>query len=76
MIEDLKSVVDVSESTLYPVVRRLADGGFLQVSSQAYNGRLRHYYALTAAGIKKLKSFNAEGRGLHKVLQFILNPPA
>jgi len=72
MIEDLRNVINISESTLYSVVRRLSDGGFLQAVTKEHNGRIRRYYTMTDAGIGKLSSFTDEGQDLQKILQFIL----
>lgn len=55
IIIDLKEIIDISESTLYPILKRLGTGGYLTTKSIEYNGRIRHYYAITEAGIVKLK---------------------
>lgn len=52
--QDVRSVVEVSESTLYPVLRRLQKEGCLAVYDQEYAGRNRRYYTLTPDGKKKL----------------------
>ena len=48
--QDVRSVIDVSESTLYPVLRRLQKDGFLETYDKEYGGRNRRYYILTALG--------------------------
>ena len=53
-------VLDLSESTLYPVLRRLQNDGGLTVRDEAFNGRNRRYYEVTAAGRTRLEQFRAE----------------
>lgn len=56
IISDLKSVIDISESTLYPILKRLESGGYLTTRTAEYCGRLRRYYNITKAGCEKLNS--------------------
>ena len=58
--QDVRSVMDVSESTLYPVLRRLQKDGCLTVHDEAFNGRNRRYYQITPAGRARLAEFTAE----------------
>lgn len=58
--QDVRSVLDVSESTLYPVLRRLQKDGCLTVYDQAYAGRNRRYYKLTEKGAAQLNLYKAE----------------
>ncbi len=44
IIKDMTPYVEISESTLYPILRRLEAASLLTVHSEAYNGRLRKYY--------------------------------
>ena len=52
--QDVRSVLDISESTLYPVLRRLQNEGYLETYDQEYNGRNRRYYRISATGLSKL----------------------
>jgi PadR family transcriptional regulator PadR len=54
LIADLKDVFPVSESTLYPILRRLELSGALSTDGREYNGRLRKYFSITGIGIEKL----------------------
>ena len=54
LTQRMKEVVDLSESTLYPVLRRLQQGGCLSVYDQPYQGRNRRYYAITPVGRTQL----------------------
>lgn len=57
IINDLKDIINISESTLYPILKRLEAGGALKTTSREFNGRLRRYYALTPAGRQKLEEY-------------------
>ena len=53
----LKNVIDISESTLYPVLRRLQREEYLLTYDQPYNGRNRRYYSITEKGRMKLLEY-------------------
>lgn len=54
---DIKSVMEISESTLYPVLRRLQKEEFLITYDKPYNGRNRRYYSITDKGRDKLREY-------------------
>ena len=56
IISDLTGIIEISESTLYPILKRLEAGGFVVTRTAEFNGRLRRYYRITELGIEKLKS--------------------
>ena len=58
--QDVRAVVEVSESTLYPVLRRLQKDGYLAAYDQEYAGRNRRYYTITAEGEKRLAECRKE----------------
>ena len=58
--QEVRQVIELSESTLYPVLRRLQKDGLLSTYDQPFSGRLRRYYALTDAGRDKLNEYRAE----------------
>ena len=60
IITDLKDVIEVSESTLYPILKRLERSGALETYSKEFNGRLRRYYTLTDSGRKKLAEYRQD----------------
>ena len=60
IIGEVSSCIEVSESTLYPVLRRLEKQGLLRVYDQQFQGRNRRYYAITAAGRAQLEAYRAE----------------
>lgn len=60
IIKDTKPYVELSESTLYPILRRLESAQLLTVRSVEYNGRLRKYYHITPLGLKRIEDFKDE----------------
>ncbi|MDE7071385.1 MAG: PadR family transcriptional regulator [Clostridia bacterium] len=56
IISDLTGIIEISESTLYPILKRLEVGGYVITRTAEFNGRLRRYYRITALGLEKLKS--------------------
>lgn len=57
IVKDLSGCVNVTESTLYPILRRLEGAGSLVTYSVAHNGRLRKFYRITPGGLKQLEEF-------------------
>ncbi len=54
---DIKNVIDISESTLYPVLRRLQKEEYVITYDQPYNGRNRRYYSITEKGRQKFLEY-------------------
>ncbi|MCI8662178.1 MAG: PadR family transcriptional regulator [Hungatella sp.] len=71
MIKDLADLVEISESTLYPILRRLEGGGDVDTYSREYNSRIRRYYRITQKGRERLAEFNREQWKLRKILRYI-----
>ena len=71
IVKDLGAVVAVTESTLYPILRRLEGAGALSVYSVEHNGRLRKFYRLTPVGRRQLESFAADWDELAAMYDFI-----
>ncbi|MCR5308143.1 MAG: PadR family transcriptional regulator [bacterium] len=71
IISDLTNVIALSESTLYPVLKRLESQDCLTTYSKDFNGRLRKYYQITNEGRKRIKAFMLEWEEMEKVLNFI-----
>ena len=71
IIKDVKPFVEISESTLYPILRRLEAAECLSVRSAEHNGRLRKYYSITDAGRKRLADFAAEWQEMMLIYQFV-----
>ena len=66
LIKDISALMEISESTLYPVLRRLEAAGCLTVYSREHQGRLRKYYAITPAGRQKMQDFLQEWQGVNR----------
>ena len=72
IIKDLKPYVEMSESTLYPILRRLETAKLLTVRSAEHNGRLRKYYHITQQGLQRLKDFKSDWSELLSIYQYIV----
>ncbi|WP_295071529.1 PadR family transcriptional regulator [Ruminococcus sp.] len=68
----LRKAVDISESTLYPVLRRLQKGDMLETYDKEYMGRNRRYYRLTEQGETSLEEYREEWRNHKKKIDSIL----
>lgn len=71
MIKDISEYMDISESTLYPVLKRLEANEMLSVYSVEHNSRLRKYYKITDSGKKRISDFLLEWENVMKIYQFI-----
>ena len=71
IIKDMKPYVDISESTLYPILRRLEAAELLTVRSAEYNGRLRKYYRITEAGLSRIEEFEQEWKEIMNIYRFV-----
>lgn len=58
--QDVRRAIDVSESTLYPVLRRLQKDGCMVVYDMECGGRNRRYYRITEHGLTKLEEYRGE----------------
>ena len=72
LIKDIAPIMELSESTLYPVLRRLEAAQCLTVYSVEHNGRLRKYYAITDAGRARIAAFLEEWADVKRVYDFIV----
>lgn len=72
IIKDMKPYVTISESTLYPILRRLEAGALLTVHSVEHNGRLRKYYHITDGGRARIEEFKEEWKELESIYRFIV----
>lgn len=60
LTQRVKEIVDISESTLYPVLRRLQKENYLTTYDQPFQGRNRRYYKITDDGLQKLSFYKEE----------------
>ena len=71
IIKDMKPYVEISESTLYAILRRLETANLLTVYTLERNGRLRKYYHITEQGIKRIGDFKEEWKEILAIYQFV-----
>ena len=71
IVKDVKPYVYISESTLYPILRRLETAELLTVRSAEHNGRLRKYYRITDAGLSRIQAFKEEWREIMSIYSFV-----
>lgn len=71
IVREIEPYVEISESTLYPILRRLEAAQMLTVYSVEHNGRLRKYYRITDQGRERLADFEEEWKEIMSIYQFI-----
>lgn len=71
IIKDVKPYVEISESTLYPILRRLESAELISVRTAEHNGRLRKYYRITPAGLERIEAFKEEWREIMLIYKFV-----
>lgn len=71
IIKDMKPFVEISESTLYPILRRLEAANLLTVRTAEHNGRLRKYYHITDFGLKRIEDFKCEWQEIVSIYNFV-----
>ncbi len=71
IISELEPYIKISESTLYPILRRLESSGALTTRSAEHNGRLRKYFKITDKGLEKIKEFIEDMKEFQKIHRFI-----
>lgn len=71
LVADLSVVIEISESTLYPILRRLESAGLLVTYTREYHGRLRRYYRITHAGRLRVAEFSEEWEEMKRINAFI-----
>ena len=72
IIKDMKPFVEISESTLYPILRRLEASEQLTVRSAEHNGRLRKYYRITEKGLARIAEFRTEWEQMVAIYDFVV----
>lgn len=72
IIKDTKPYIEMSESTLYTILKRLELSGMLTVYTSEHGGRLRKYYRITKAGLGRIEDFKEEWREITSIYQFIV----
>ena len=71
IIKDLKPYVALSESTLYTILKRLEVAQMLTVRTMEHGGRLRKYYRITPAGVKRIEEFKEDWKEILAIYRFV-----
>ena len=71
IIKDMKPYLELSESTLYTILKRLEVANMLTVRTAEHGGRLRKYYHITANGIRRIEEFKEEWKEVMQIYQFV-----
>ncbi|MBR6038947.1 MAG: PadR family transcriptional regulator [Clostridia bacterium] len=71
IIKDMKPYVELSESTLYTILKRLEAAAMLTVRTAEHDGRLRKYYHITDAGHRRIEEFRSEWQEVIAIYQFV-----
>ncbi|AKC64736.1 PadR family transcriptional regulator [Bacillus altitudinis] len=71
MIKDMSHCIEISESTLYPILKRLEQNNYVETYSQEHNSRLRKYYRMTTSGREHMAQFLAEWDQVMAIYDFI-----
>lgn len=72
IIKDLKPYIEMSESTLYTILKRLESANMLTVRTAEHDGRLRKYYRITEEGSRRINSFKSEWKEIISIYNFIV----
>ena len=72
IIKDVSPFLELSESTLYTILKRLEEANMLVVKSVEHAGRLRKYYHITDKGIKRIEEFKNEWKEIMLIYSFII----
>ena len=71
IIKDISSCIEISESTLYPILKRLEANNYVETYSVEHNSRLRKYYKITNTGKERIKEFLDDWKQVMNIYYFI-----
>ncbi len=71
IIKDMRPYLELSESTLYTILKRLETAKMLTVRSAEHEGRLRKYYRITAEGIRRIEEFKEDWKEIESIYLFV-----
>lgn len=71
IIKDMKPYMELSESTLYTILKRLEAAQMLTVHTAEHGGRLRKYYHITALGLQRIEAFKSEWDEMMRIYRFV-----
>ena len=72
IIKDMKPYIELSESTLYTILKRLETANMLTVRTAEHSGRLRKYYHITDDGLKRIEDFKNEWKEILSIYRFVI----
>ena len=72
IIKDMKPYIELSESTLYTILKRLETAHMLTVRTAEHGGRLRKYYHITEEGLQRIEDFKLEWEEILSIYQFVM----
>ena len=71
IIKDMNPYLEISESTLYTILKRLESSEMLTVRTVEHGGRLRKYYRITNNGLKRIDEFKADWKEIISIYKFV-----
>ena len=71
IIKDMKPFIELSESTLYTILKRLETSRMLTVRTAEHGGRLRKYYHITQEGLARIEEFKADWQEILSIYKFV-----
>lgn len=71
LVRDVSTIIAITESTLYPILKRLEAGGLVTAYTVEHNGRLRRYYHITETGAQRILDFLEEWKDILIILSSI-----
>ena len=71
IMKDMKPYLELSESTLYTILKRLEAAEMLTVRTAEHDGRLRKYYHITSAGLQRLSEFKTDWQEMLAIYRFV-----
>lgn len=71
IIKDISQCVQISESTLYPILKRLEANQYVETYSVEHNGRLRKYFKITEQGYERIREFLESWNEVERIYHFI-----
>jgi PadR family transcriptional regulator PadR len=76
IIRDMKPYLELSESTLYTILKRLENAQMLTVRTAEHGGRLRKYYRITQAGLGRIADFKEDWKQILSIYRFVTKEDA
>ena len=71
IVSEIAPYVEISESTLYPILRRLESSGAVTTRRCEVGGRLRRYFKITEEGLRRIDEFRETMAELQRISEFI-----